>query len=457
MYSEKIRIDEEEKTLTPRNLFYNWFAANIGIMGIVFGAMIVSYHLSFFQATLAAIVGSMSFAIPGWVAALGKKSGITTFKMSRAVYGINGNKIPNVIAWINMVGWLAVNVITATLLIVSLFGVLNITRNLASTAIALILFATLVIVSGLVKEKTLGKIQTWFSYIFGSLTVIILIIFMLEANWNIVLAMPSGKWTSGFWPAVSIVAAGSGISWSMVAADWGAYVKTKNSTKSVFWNTTMGGAVPLFILMFVGVLLSSVEPSLASVSNPIDVMYHSLPSWLSVLYFIVAAGGLVPQCIISLRSARINLTTIGINFSQRTSLIIHGSIVILIPVYVLFISENFLPNFELFLGFLGICLAAWVAIFLCDNVLFRKSGYKESTLQKNTGVKVNLAGIISWIISVIVGLLFTNNAIWNGPFANGVFRNNSLGVFISAISGVVFMFIFRILKYRGASINDNKM
>lgn len=457
MYIEKIKVDEEEKTLTPRKLFYNWFAANIGIMGIVFGAMIVSYHLSFFQATLASIVGAMSFAIPGWVAVLGKKSGITTFKMSRAAYGINGNKIPNVIAWINMVGWLAVNVITGTLLIVSLFGVLNITRNLASTAFALIIFATLVILSGLFKDKTLGKIQTWISYIFGSLTVIILIIFMLETNWRVVLAMPSGQWLGGFWPAVSIVSAGSGISWSMAAADWGAYVKAKNSTKSVFWNTTMGGAVPLFILMFGGVLLSSVESSLASASNPIDVMYHSLPSWLSVIYFLVAAGGLIPQCIISLRSARINLNTIGINFSKRTSLIIHGTIVILIPVYVLFISEKFLSNFELFLSFLGIFLAAWVAIFLCDNVLFRKSGYKESMLQKNTGVKANWTGIISWIISVIIGLLFTNNAIWDGPFANGVFRNNSLGVFISAISAIVLMLIFRTFKYKGPSINVNKM
>ena len=86
MNHENITVAEKEKTLTPGKLFYNWFAANIGIMGIVFGAMIVSHHLSFFQATLASLVGALSFAIPGWVAAIGKKAGITTFKMSRAAY-----------------------------------------------------------------------------------------------------------------------------------------------------------------------------------------------------------------------------------------------------------------------------------------------------------------------------------------------------------------------------------
>ena len=39
-----IKIPDSEKTLTAGKLFYNWFAANIGIMGFVFGAMIVSYH-----------------------------------------------------------------------------------------------------------------------------------------------------------------------------------------------------------------------------------------------------------------------------------------------------------------------------------------------------------------------------------------------------------------------------
>lgn len=454
MNHENITVAEKEKTLTPGKLFYNWFAANIGIMGIVFGAMIVSHHLSFFQATLASLVGALSFAIPGWVAAIGKKAGITTFKMSRAAYGVTGNKIPNALAWVNMVGWLAVNVVTGSLLIVSLFNVLHIAKNAFSTAIALIIFAVLVLLSGLVKEATLGKIQTWISYVFGALTLLILIIFLMKANWAQALAMPSGKWLSGFWAAVSIVAAGSGISWSMAAADWGAYVKPSASGKSVFWNTTLGGAVPLFVLMFGGVLLSTVEPSLASASNPIDVMYHALPSWLSVVYFIVAAGGLIPQCIISLRSARINLATVGINVSQRTSLIIHGAIVVLIPVYVLFISGNFLANFELFLGFLGICLAAWVAIFLCDNVMYRQAGYHVEDLVPDSKNRLNWKGVTSWVIAVIVGFLFTNNAIWNGPFAHGIFKDNSLGVFIAGIAAIICMLILRPINAKGHREND---
>lgn len=447
MNNELVKISDADKTLTPGKIFYNWFAANIGIMGFVFGAMIVAYHLSFAQAILAAFCGALSFLVPGWVAMIGQREGVTTFKLSRAAYGTRGNKIPNAIAWINMVGWLSVNVITGTMLLISMYGVLDIPKNTVTRVIALAIFGGLVLLSGLLKEATLAKIQTWLSYVFGALTVVILILFLLKADWQAAFNLPSGHWISGFLPAVSIVAAGSGISWSMAAADWGAYVKPKTKPQATFWGTALGGAVPLFVLMAGGVLLSTIEPALATTGDPFGVMYSALPSWIGVIYFLVAAGGLIPQCIVSLRSARINLGTIGIRVSQRTSLVIHGLIVILIPVYVLFISGNFLANFELFLNFLGICLASWVAIFLCDSAMFRKNGYELALLVPDSKKHYNWGGIISWVIATITGFLFTNNAIWNGPFAHGIFRNNSLGVFISAIVAIICMFIVKMVAY----------
>ena len=200
--------------------------------------------------------------------------------------------------------------------------------------------------------------------------------------------------------------------------------------------------------MWGGVLLSTVEPGLASAANPIAVMSYALPSWMTVIYFMVAAGGLIPQCMISLRSARINLETVGIRISQRNSLTLHGAIVILVPVYVLFISENFMGNFELFLGFLGTCLAAWVAVFLCDSVLYRRDGYAVSEMMVTSSNRFNWKGISSWVIAVITGFLFTNNAVWNGPFAHGIFRDNSLGVFVAGIVAIICMVVLRPLGKR---------
>ena len=79
MDNEFVKVPEKDKTLSPGKLFYNWFAANIGIMGFVYGAIIVSYHLSFWQSVTAALIGALTFAIPGWVAMIGQREGVTTF------------------------------------------------------------------------------------------------------------------------------------------------------------------------------------------------------------------------------------------------------------------------------------------------------------------------------------------------------------------------------------------
>ncbi|MFT8606432.1 MAG: cytosine permease [Liquorilactobacillus ghanensis] len=450
---EVIKIPDKDKNLSPGKLFYNWFAANIGIMGFVYGAIIVSYHLSFLQSILAALFGSLTFVIPGWVAMIGQREGVTTFKLSRAAYGTHGNKIPNFMAWFNMVGWLSVNVITGTLLFSSMLKTINIPKNNLTTGICLIAFAGLVIASGIFKEDILVKIQTWLSWVFGILTLIMLIMFLYNANWSEALSMKSGNWLTGWLPSIAFIAAGSSISWSMAAADWGAYVRPNTKPSATFWNTTLGAASPLFILMVGGILLSTITPSLATSSNPYDVMYAVIPSWFGFVYFLVAAGGLIPQCLISFRSARINLSTIGIKVSQKVSLTIHGLLILLISIYVLFISGDFLSNFELFLNFLGICLASWVAIFLVDSILYRKKGYDVKLMSEGSDTHYNWGGIISWVIATIFGFLFTSNGNYKGIFACGIFKNNSsLAVFISAIAAIVVMFVFSLFKKKG---NEN--
>lgn len=308
MDNEFVKVPEKDKTLSPGKLFYNWFAANIGIMGFVYGAIIVSYHLSFWQSVTAALIGALTFAIPGWVAMIGQREGVTTFKMSRATFGTHGNKIPNFMAWLNMVGWLAVNVITGTLLFSAMLKTIHVPQTGFTKFICLVVFAGLVFLSGIFKEDTLAKIQTWLSWIFGGLTLVMLIMFLMNANWGEAFAMKPGSWVTGWLPAVAFIAAGSSISWSMAAADWGAYVHPNTKPSATFWNTTLGAATPLFILMAGGVLLSTISPSLASASDPYQVMYGVIPGWFGFLYFLVAAGGIIPQCLVSFRSARINLS-----------------------------------------------------------------------------------------------------------------------------------------------------
>ena len=146
----------------------------------------------------------------------------------------------------------------------------------------------------------------------------------------------------------------------------------KNSDFAIILSTTLAGFIPLFILMSMGILMTSTVPDFLSVPNPIDVIGSQLPTWMTIPYLITALVGLVAPSVISLRSARVNLSTLNIKVNNFTAISIHVIIMLTLGIYVLFISDSFLSIFQSFLGLIGIALAGWSAVFLTDFVLFRK-------------------------------------------------------------------------------------
>lgn len=116
---------------------------------------------------------------------------------------------------------------------------------------------------------------------------------------------------------------------------------------------------------------------------------------------------------------------------------------VLLPSYVLFINGDFLGSFQMFLGVVGIGLAAWTAVFVADYVILRKKqGYDPDIISGDKNISVNKGNVTIWFVSVIVGLLFTTNPIFPAPFAKGIFEGNSLGVLLTFAVGLVLAWIY---------------
>src|SRR5215212_4112939 len=99
-------ISEDERKGTPRDLFWPWFAANISVLAISYGAFILGFGVSFWQATIAAVIGIvLSFALCGVVALAGKRGSAPTMVLSRAAFGVTGNALPAALSWLLLVGW----------------------------------------------------------------------------------------------------------------------------------------------------------------------------------------------------------------------------------------------------------------------------------------------------------------------------------------------------------------
>ena len=109
-------ITESKRKGRPRDLFMPWFAANISVLGLSWGAWVLSFGLNAVQAIIAGTIGiTFSFFLCGVMAVLGKRGSAPTLALSRAAFGYNGNRLSAVISWMLTVGWETVLCILATL------------------------------------------------------------------------------------------------------------------------------------------------------------------------------------------------------------------------------------------------------------------------------------------------------------------------------------------------------
>jgi cytosine/uracil/thiamine/allantoin permease len=65
-------ISESERKGHPRHLFWPWFAANISVLGLSYGAFVLYFGISFAQALVVGVVGIvLSFLACGFIAVAG--------------------------------------------------------------------------------------------------------------------------------------------------------------------------------------------------------------------------------------------------------------------------------------------------------------------------------------------------------------------------------------------------
>ena len=88
----------------PIGLFWMWFGANMGVLGITLGAALVTFDgLNVSQSVLVSIVGSAgSFLLVGLLSTAGKRGGAPGLTLSRAVFGVRGNYGPTLISWLRL-------------------------------------------------------------------------------------------------------------------------------------------------------------------------------------------------------------------------------------------------------------------------------------------------------------------------------------------------------------------
>ena len=414
-------ISESERKGNARSLFWPWAAANVSFLAISYGSFFLGFGISFWQATAAAIIGTVgSFLLVGISSLAGKRANAPTMTLSRAAFGVKGNKIPAFLSYLIFVGWETVLVSLATLASETVFTrVGNIDPDL-SRFLGFLLAGGLTIVGGVLGFKVIMKLQVYLTISTLILTFGYIALTIDSVDWSKVSSIPNGT-TEGFIGALIFGITGIGLGWVGSAADYSRYLPRSTSGKSVVTWTVFGAAIVPITLVIYGSLLaaSSSELSALVASDPIGALTTLLPTWYLIPFALVAILGLIGGAILNLYSSGLTLVSIGIPVKRHTAAAIDGLIMTIGVIYLVWFASDFFVPFQGFLITLGVPVAVWSAIFVAD-VLMRK-GYAEDELfdPKGRYGSWNLKSIGLVFFGAIIGWGFVTNSLagwlsWQG-------------------------------------------
>lgn len=453
-------IDESERTAKPRDLFWPWFAANVSVFGMSYGSYILGFGVSFLQATIVALIGiPISFFLCGLIAIAGKRGSASTMVMSRAAFGVNGQKVPGIIAWLTSMGWETFLAIMATLATATVFARLGLPSGTGVLIAAAAAVAVLIVAASVLGYHTIMKLQSVLTWITGAITIVYAALTIGHIDMDAVMSLPSGS-PQAVIGALVMVMTGFGLGWIHIAADWSRYQKrTASDSSIVLWNT-VGGAVAPVILVIFGLLLAASDPELMSAieMDPIGALASILPLWVLIPFWLTAVLALVSGAVLGIYSSGLALISLGINIPRPAAAAIDGLILTLGTIWVVFFAQSFLGPFQSFLITLGVPLASWAGILIAD-ILSRRTDYDDVALFDANGRygSVDWVSIATMAVASVIGWgLVVNNfaeeAAWNnwqgyllGPLGGreGDWAYANLGVLLALVLSFVVTLIAR--------------
>jgi purine-cytosine permease-like protein len=442
-------IAQNERSGSARSLFWPWAAANVSLLALSYGSFFLGFGISFWQATFAAIIGTIaSFFLVGVSSLAGKRANAPTMTLSRAAFGVKGNVVPGLLSYLIFVGWETVLVSLATLATETVLTRVGDIEPNISRIIGFSIAAGLTVFGGVLGFKVIMRIQKVLTISTIVLTAGYIALTAHLVNWSSVSEMPSGN-VQAFLGALIFGITGIGLGWVNCAADYSRYLPRSVSSKDVVGWTVFGASIVPITLVVYGSMLAGSSKDLGEKigMDPIGALTTLVPTWYLIPFAAVAILGLIGGAILDLYSSGLALISVGLPVKRHVAASIDAVIMAVGTIYIVWIAKDFFGPFQGFLITLGVPIAAWSAIFVAD-VFMRKRDYKEEDLFNPKGIygAWNLRSLSLVAIGAIIGWGFVTNTFagwlsWQGYFMgliggkDGPWAYSNIGVIFALVIG----------------------
>lgn len=424
-------IDESERKGSPSSLFWPWFAANVSVFALSYGTFVLGFGISVVQAVIVSLVGIVaSFLACGVVAIAGKRGSAPTMILSRAAFGVLGQKIPGVFSWLISIGWETFLAITATLATATILRRLGWGGGTSTKIVAIVVIAAIIVLASVAGYHVIMKLQSILTWITGIVTIAYIALTFHRIDFAALGEIRSGS-PAAMIGALIFVMTGFGLGWINIAADWSRYQKrTAPGGRIVFWNTFGAALAPILLVVF-GVALAASDAGLRKgiANDPVGTLATALPTWFLVPFLLAAVLGLVSGAVLGIYSSGLTLLSLGLRIPRPAAALVDGLILTLGTVYVVFVSDSFIGPFQSFLITLGVPVAAWAGIMIADIAL-RREDYDDAALFDRSG-RYRAVDVVS--VATMIGVSFLGWGLVVNGFAEAAAWNNWQGYLLEPL------------------------
>ena len=372
-------IPESERWAKARDVGGMWAGASVQIEYFIYGAILMTFGLTFAQVVIVIVLGNLSYFLLGLCSLQGPNAGTTVFAINRAPFGPNGGRPISFFNWITQIGF----EVEGLILIVGAGLVLMIKAGfLPGDPAKIVLVIVAVLIQGILPlfghaaiVKTLRLLVLPFVVLFA----VLLGFSVSHANLHVV--KTSGDWQS-FMEALAFTIALSGLGWTENGNDYTRYCPTDTSKKGIVGWVFLGTAVPEILIMTLGAVVGTFVLKIGTGSGGLLPFAHTsaIPPWFVVVFLLFAIVQIFGINSLDMYSSGVTLQAIGAPVKRYQAVLIDCVIALGVTMYAIF-SASFTQYLSDFVDIVIIWIAPWSAIFLVDWIL-RRYRYVPSELQK---------------------------------------------------------------------------
>ncbi|MGW2300271.1 purine-cytosine permease family protein [Streptomyces sp. NPDC001809] len=429
-------IPDSERHGHPRELFSVWAAANVNYLSLVVGGALVLMGLSLWQAVGVIVVGNLLWALPGLLATSGPAAGAPSEVITRAVYGVIGNRVNNAVGgWLVSVCYFALNLAAAATAAFALVERAGITAGTPVEVAVIVVIAALTLIISVYGHALIVRLYLPITLVLAGVFAVVAFAVLRHADFAYAPAEPArgGELGALLLAGTAMIASGP-LSYT-TSADFSRYLPRTASKRAIAAWTAFGAFLPSVVVCSLGAFAATA----VDMTDPQTALQEILPGWFVPLFLLALVLGTIAINALTAYSAGLALQAVGLRVRRSVSVLFDGAVAVALTLYGLLVS-NFLDTVSNALQVIIVLSGPLMAIYATD-VLLRRCRYDGRALSDETPDSpfwytggVNMAGALALVAGVTAAALCVDT-LYTGPVAaalDGIDLSLPVGMAVAA-------------------------